>query len=124
MEKIADQERGPQSCDPTAIPRAIRNLRKTLGLTQDQLARKLFVWRNSVSRYELGSIKPSPQVLFIIMLLAREIGQGQPFADALAEAGTELESAPHRAPAMIPVSGEENKIAMSENLIYTDRGDS
>jgi transcriptional regulator with XRE-family HTH domain len=67
----------------------IHSLRKKLGITQRELARKLFIQRNSVSRYETGIIKPSPQVLFILTGLARRCGERQ-LADALRDAGVEL----------------------------------
>ncbi|MBQ6221045.1 MAG: helix-turn-helix transcriptional regulator [Solobacterium sp.] len=39
----------------------IRNRRKELGLSQEQLASKLFVDRSLVSRWESGKITPNPQ---------------------------------------------------------------
>lgn len=66
---------------------AIRGLRKGLGLTQAQLARRLSIRQNPVSRYELGAIKPSAQVLLLLLLLARTNGREGVFLEDLARAG-------------------------------------
>jgi len=112
MGRVAVQEHRSQGGDAAAVSRAIRLLRKSLGLTQAQLAQKLPVRQNSVSRYELGSIKPSRQVLFMLMLLAREHGDQQPFEDAFSDAG--VESTADRANTSVaPVSGGADRTARS-----------
>jgi transcriptional regulator with XRE-family HTH domain len=62
---------------------AVRTLRKRLGLTQEQLGRELLVHRNSIYRYEAGSIAPSPQVLLLLVELAGEHEERSAFAVAL-----------------------------------------
>src|ERR1019366_9153800 len=92
--------RQTQGLDPAPVPGAIHALRKRLGLTQAQLAQKLLVCVNSVSRYELGIFAPRPQVLLILMTLARGHADERIFAAALAIAGfgsNFLASLPHSA---------------------------
>jgi len=88
----------PQQGEPSGIPEAIRGLRRSLGLTQAQLAQKLLVRPNSISRYEIGNVKPSPRILLILTLLAQGCGEHQVFAAALSDAGFDsnfLASSPH-----------------------------
>jgi transcriptional regulator with XRE-family HTH domain len=89
METIADQIGVPQDSEGShlAAAEAIRDLRKALGLTQLQLAQKLLVRRNSVSRYELGVIRPSRQVLLLLSTFARSHDRQRAFMEALAKAG-------------------------------------
>ena len=47
----------------TEIGKNIRELRKKKGLTQDELAKKLFVTRQTISNYENGSTKPDPDMI-------------------------------------------------------------
>lgn len=45
--------------DPVLIGEQIRNLRTRQGISQDELAEKLFVTRQAISRWELGLALPS-----------------------------------------------------------------
>lgn len=47
----------------TSIPQNIRRLRRQAGLTQEQLAEKLFVTRQTISLWELGKAKPDVDTL-------------------------------------------------------------
>jgi transcriptional regulator with XRE-family HTH domain len=92
MEKVADETGTPQqggNGDPL-VGRAVRDLRKSLGLSQAQLGQKLSLTRNSVSRYELGAIRPNLQVLLLLSILARSNGKQGMFLEALATAGIRL----------------------------------
>jgi transcriptional regulator with XRE-family HTH domain len=82
--------RRTQGTEPGPVPKAIYSLRKRLDFTQAEFARKLFLERNSVSRYELGSFAPRPQVLLMLMTLAQGHDEERIFAVALADAGIEL----------------------------------
>jgi transcriptional regulator with XRE-family HTH domain len=77
----------PQRGNSGGISRAIRRLRRGLGLTQAQLAQKLLVKPNSVSRYETGTVKPSPQILLILTLIAQGRGEHQLFVEEMSSAG-------------------------------------
>ena len=46
-----------------SIDRNIRRLRKKAGLTQEELAQKLFVTRQTVSLWELGKVRPDLETL-------------------------------------------------------------
>lgn len=49
----------------------LRDLRESRGLTQEQLAARVLVTRQAVSRWETGETQPSPETL---KLLSREFG--------------------------------------------------
>src|SRR5579863_4356499 len=78
MDKIADREIGLE-VSGAELPKAIQCLRKSLGLTQAALAKKLMVKPNTVWRYEKGTIKPTPQILFILATLAKSHGTDTSF---------------------------------------------
>jgi transcriptional regulator with XRE-family HTH domain len=92
METIADQVGVPQHGEGShlAAAEAIRDLRKALGLTQRQLAQKLFVRPNTIWRYEVGIIRPSRQVLLLLSIFARSAGRQRTFMEALAKSGIQL----------------------------------
>ena len=46
-----------------SIDRNIRRLRKEAGLTQEELAQKLFVTRQTISLWELGKVHPDLETL-------------------------------------------------------------
>ncbi|HEY9142111.1 MAG TPA: helix-turn-helix domain-containing protein [Bryobacteraceae bacterium] len=126
MERIADPTRHHKVEDLPPISVAIGSLREKLGFTQRQLAVKLFVHQNSVSRYELGEIRPRPQVLFILRLLAVESGDS-PLADAFGAAIREngirsLEENPGLPTDRIPPQGHE--LAISGSTVCSDKGTS
>ena len=47
----------------TSIPKNIKRLRQQAGLTQEQLAEKLFVTRQTVSLWENGKTQPDIETL-------------------------------------------------------------
>lgn len=51
----------------------VRTVRKTLGLSQEKLAEKLGVTRNTVSRWELGEVSPSAENLIALNRLLTQI---------------------------------------------------
>lgn len=53
-----DQPRAPQTGE------AIRRLRRAAGLSQEELAERLGVSRQSVSLWEQGNTQPTPENLF------------------------------------------------------------
>lgn len=52
----------------------IKQLRRELGLTQEQLAHKLGVTVKTVNRWEMGRAKPSPLALRQLTQLAQGTG--------------------------------------------------
>ncbi len=52
----------------------VRDLRKTLGITQEKLAQRLRVSFPTVNRWENGRSKPSPLAMNQIEELIRELG--------------------------------------------------
>jgi DNA-binding XRE family transcriptional regulator len=77
----------PDDANAHKISQAIRRLRKRLRLTQAELGRRLLVWTNTVSRYEIGTVCPSLQVLFILWELAEGGDEQSTFYDALTARG-------------------------------------
>jgi DNA-binding XRE family transcriptional regulator len=70
----------------TGIGAVIRSLRKELGLTQEALGNKILLRRNTVSQMETGSSTPTPQVVVLLLQMARENGPQAPvFREYLAE---------------------------------------
>ena len=63
------------SLQPSAPPSPafLASLREALGLTQAQLGRRLGRDRLTISRWECGSLRPSPQALQKLYTLAREM---------------------------------------------------
>ncbi len=57
------------------IPRMIRELRKAMGLTQEQFAAKVGVTFSTVNRWENGRGKPSPLAMRQIDELHDELGR-------------------------------------------------
>ncbi|MFA6132841.1 MAG: helix-turn-helix transcriptional regulator [Phycisphaerae bacterium] len=58
------------------IPRMIRELRKAMGLTQEQFAAKVGVTFSTVNRWESGKSLPSPLALRRIEeLLGEDLGE-------------------------------------------------
>ena len=53
------------------VPETLRSLREKSGLTQDQLAERVLVTRQAVSRWETGETQPNTETL---KLLSREYG--------------------------------------------------
>jgi len=49
----------------------IKQLRERLGLTQEELARKLYVSVTTVSRWETGRVKPSRMAMTLINQLKK-----------------------------------------------------
>ena len=56
------------------IAKTVRELRKALGLTQEQFAAKVGVSFSTVNRWENGKGKPSPLAMKQIEKLQNEIG--------------------------------------------------
>ena len=54
--------------------KAIKNLRQSLGLTQEAFARELGVSRAAVAKWEAGDFKPSPLAMRQIERLKKEVG--------------------------------------------------
>ncbi len=61
----------PRRPQAVALGTRIRDARKTASLSQGDLARKIDVRDGTVSRYELGDLMPSADVL---LLIAQELG--------------------------------------------------
>ena len=57
------------------IGKNIRYLRESKGLTQDQLAEKLFVTRQTVSNYETGRTRPDVDMIVSIANVLRTSGR-------------------------------------------------
>lgn len=64
----------------------LKQLRARLGLTQQTLADKIGVWRNTVARWETETRKIPAPVIRLLQLL--EAGQNNEVALASREAGT------------------------------------
>jgi transcriptional regulator with XRE-family HTH domain len=72
------------------LPEAIRGLRKGAKLTQSQLARKLFVRQNTISRYERGTLRPSIHVLLVLLRLPAARSERDLLTQALLKAGVDI----------------------------------
>lgn len=59
------------------IPRMIRDLRTTIGLTQEQFAAKVGVTFSTVNRWENGRGVPSPLALLRIKDIRKSLGRGE-----------------------------------------------
>jgi DNA-binding transcriptional regulator YiaG len=53
----------------TMTPKQVKSLRKKLGITQSELARKLGVGRSAVNNWERGSQSPLPMAVKFMKLL-------------------------------------------------------
>lgn len=60
----------------------VRSARRRLGLTQDKLAEKLGVTRNTVSRWERGEVSPSPENLAALDRLFAQLEKPAPAEEA------------------------------------------
>jgi len=56
--------------------KAIKNLRQSLGLTQEGFARELGVSRGAVAKWEAGDFQPSPLALMQIERLKNQMIEG------------------------------------------------
>lgn len=65
------------------VSRAVRALRKRLGLTQTELGRKLFVRCSTVYRYEKGMLKPGRYVRLLLWRLAETADEFRVFSAGL-----------------------------------------
>lgn len=75
------------SAEPTPLARAVRALRRRLGLTQRAFASRLAVPQSSVYRWEAAVVTPSGRHLKALHELAELHGFGfQPFSDEVAVA--------------------------------------
>ena len=117
MKKVPENDLLKQGRAPlAAIAMAVRSLRKALGLTQAELAVRLSLRRNSVSRYELRMMRPSPQVLLLLLHIAREHGQGRAFLRSLHAEEIQLSEA-LGITAIAPVSGASVPPPLNESGI-------
>ena len=56
-------------------PEALKNFRKTLGLTQESMAERLGVHKNYISMLEYGAKKPGKTLQLLLDCLEREHGK-------------------------------------------------
>lgn len=65
----------PLDINQPKVGKLIRELRNSLGLTQDKFAAKLGVTLLTINRWENGRSKPSPLAMEKVELLLVEIGE-------------------------------------------------
>lgn len=67
------QRRGSIVTDSPALPILIRDLRKQLGLSQEQLARQLGISFQTVNRWENGRSIPSQMAMKLLKKLLKDM---------------------------------------------------
>jgi DNA-binding XRE family transcriptional regulator len=101
---------------------AIRCIRKRLLLCQASFGVSFGVRRNTVVRWESGSVVPRPGLLLSLLGLALGAEESGPIRDALLVARIPAEIVD--LPSMSTVLGGGIPISMSENQVFSDKGNS
>lgn len=86
-EEYQSAARDGQRSEDTALASAVRAVRSRLQLTQKQLAGRLSIQQNSVSRIENGSSSVSVAVLMRLLRLSHGSGEQEPILSELERRG-------------------------------------
>lgn len=71
--------------DVETFSRALRALRKRLGLTQTELGQQISVKKNTIYRYEAGTLNPSRYILLLLWRIAETEEELRAFSGGLVD---------------------------------------
>ena len=86
-----------------ALTQTFLSIRRRIEMDQVEFGRVLKVWRNTVSRYELGQLKPGPRVLFEMLALTEIREERDVLKQALSAQGINLKA--EMLPEIVPTQG-------------------